>query len=369
MKIANVDFLELRASHRSTWSFVQVTDDDGRVGTGETTIHRDTQLMGPTIRHLAKGLEQATDPMAYLDTIPDPDDFVDATARSGLNQALTDLAAQRSARPIWRLQTDKPAASLQVYANINRRTTDRSAEGFKKSAREAASNGISSVKIAPFDGLTPGMSVAEARPFLDSAFARIFAVREAIGDARLMIDCHWRLNEETFRLTLDVAERAKLFWIECPYPEEPAFLGAIRKARGQANARAIRLAGLELKLWPQGFSSYLEHGCYDVVMPDIKHAGGYSRFYALASAARHAGVEVAPHNPTGPICHAHSVMASSAIENFLILEMQFDETRAFRDIVDGDLPMQQDGMVERVDLAGLGLRLDPIRIEELVQTR
>lgn len=367
MKIAKVEFLEIRASRRSTWSFVEVATEEGLTGVGETTIHRDAHRMEGCVSRLAKGLEQAKDARGYLDAIPDPDDFADVTARSGLSQALTDIAGQRLGQPIWSLHTKAPAASLPVYANINRRTSDRTPEGFANSARQAVANGINALKIAPFDGVEPAMALSEAAPLLDHAFARIFAVRDAIGEGQLMVDCHWRLNMETFGLALDVAERAKLFWIECPFSEEPDWLDAIRAARSRANARGIRLAGLELKLWEDGFKPFLERECYDVLMPDIKHVGGYERFYKLADWAGRSGVQVAPHNPTGPISHAHSVMASSAIGNFLILEMQFDETEAFRNIVEGDLPMPVAGTVGRVDAPGLGLRLCRARFAEAAE--
>jgi galactonate dehydratase len=193
---------------------------------------------------------------------------------------------------------------------------------------------------------------------LQTAFARIFAVRAAIGDGRLMVDCHWRLNRDTFAPVLDVAEKAGLFWIECPYPEEPDWIAPLRTARRDANARGIRLAGLELKLWEPGFKPFLDGECYDVLMPDIKHVGSYERFYDLARASLNTGVKIAPHNPTGPVSHAHSVMACAAIENFLILEMQFDETEAFHRIVEGRLPMPANGIARRVDEPGLALRLN-----------
>jgi len=366
LHIVKVEPVTLRASRRSTWSFVEITDSDGRVGVGETTVHRDIDQMDAHARRLAEGLMQAADPIAYLDAIPDPDDFIDVTARSGFNQALVDLSAQRAGCPIWKLHTGAPQECLPVYANINRRTHDRSPEGFASSAAEAAAQGMTAFKIAPFDDVKSGMSLAEARPLLDTAFARIFAVRKKIGDARLMIDCHWRLNPDIFRLVLGKAERAMLFWIECPYPEDADWYDAIRNARRDANARGILLAGLELKLWEPGFKPFLDRECYDVLMPDVKHVGSYERFYGLARAAKRYGAMIAPHNPTGPISHAHSVMASSAIENFLILEMQFDETRAFADIVDGSSPMPAAGMITRVDAPGLGLRLNRARLADFV---
>jgi galactonate dehydratase len=68
-------------------------------------------------------------------------------------------------------------------------------------------------------------------------------------------------------------------------------------------------------------------------------------------------MKISPHNPTGPICHAHSVHASAATRDLLILEMQFDETPAFNEIVAGELPLPQEGVVTVPQAPGLGLRL------------
>jgi galactonate dehydratase len=70
-------------------------------------------------------------------------------------------------------------------------------------------------------------------------------------------------------------------------------------------------------------------------------------------------VEIAPHNPTGPVCHAHSVHLCAAIPNFLVLEVQYGETEAFFDIVQGGSLRFDQGAAPLSHAAGLGISLNP----------
>ena len=66
-------------------------------------------------------------------------------------------AAQRGSEPIWRRYAEQARDAIPIYANINRRTVDRSPAGFAKSAEDALAANMQAVKIAPFDRLNPKM--------------------------------------------------------------------------------------------------------------------------------------------------------------------------------------------------------------------
>jgi galactonate dehydratase len=119
-----------------------------------------------------------------------------------------------------------------------------------------------------------------------------------------------------------------LFWLECPVAE--ANHAEIRRLRGMANDRGMRLAGAEIARRPRRLSQpVIEAGCYDVLMPDMPSMpAGIEEIRRIAALAQTAGIEIAPHNPTGPVCHAHSVHLCAVIPNFLLLEVQFGETEA-----------------------------------------
>ncbi|RLR17659.1 hypothetical protein D8L93_07530, partial [Sodalis-like symbiont of Bactericera trigonica] len=70
---------------------------------------------------------------------------------SACDQALGDIKAKAQALPLCALLSPTPARYISVYANINRKTLDRSPAGFAASARPAIARGHTAIKIAPFD--------------------------------------------------------------------------------------------------------------------------------------------------------------------------------------------------------------------------
>jgi galactonate dehydratase len=124
-------------------------------------------------------------------------------------------------------------------------------------------------------------------------------------------------------------------WFECPLPETPEHYPAIRRLRAQANAAGLRLAGAETFIGVEGFRPLLERGLYDVVMPDVKYAGGLRECLRIAALAERHGAACSLHNPSGPVCHAHSVHLSAALPGSERLEYQHGETPLFFAIAPG----------------------------------
>jgi galactonate dehydratase len=252
-----------------------------------------------------------------------PVDLVGAAAHSAIEQATWDLKARRADRPLAELLGGARRERVALYANINRGTTNRTPEGFAQRAHEAAALGFGAIKIAPFDNMREG-------------YARIAAVAAALGGrAELLVDCHWRFDEAGAREALAECARLGVTWFECPIPETPENYPAIKRLRGKANAAGMRLTGAELFIGTHGFKPLLEQGLYDVVMPDVKYAGGLAECLRIAELAARHGCAVSQHNPSGPVCHAHSVHLSAALAGAERLEYQHAETPLFFVIAPG----------------------------------
>ncbi len=250
----------------------------------------------------------------------------------------------------------RAAAERPAYANINRRTLDRSPTGFAASVRDAVAAGYTAFKIAPFDDLSAAMPDAEANPLIEAGIARTAAVREAIGpDARLMVDCHWRFNEASARHCIDGLAGLNLHWFECPIAESVETLDALKRLRAHANAAGMRLTGLEMEIRREGFRPFLEAGAYDVMMPDAKYAGGPAEMLRIAEEFGRFGVEFSPHNPSGPICHAQSLHIALAAPTLDALELQFDETPLFDALVGKALPEAKGGAFAASDAGSPGI--------------
>src|SRR5207302_7564917 len=124
------------------------------------------------------------------------DSTPEAAATSAIDQALWDISAQRIDKTLADALGQRRRNAIELYANINRGTLDRSPEGFAERAREATDAGFDAVKIAPFDDVTVENAVTPGgKKLLAAGIERVAAVRATIGpERRLLVDCHWRLT-------------------------------------------------------------------------------------------------------------------------------------------------------------------------------
>jgi galactonate dehydratase len=181
-----------------------------------------------------------------------------------------------------------------------------------------------------------------------------------------MVDCHWRFNAAQAMQMADELARLKVSWYECPVAEIPEQFDTLRQIRSRANDLGMQLAGAETMIGVNGFLPLLKAGLYDVVMPDVKHAGGLTEVLRIAEIAAAHGAACSPHNPTGPICHAHSLHVSAVFNDLPSLEVQFEESELFFAIADSDLPRFEGGMSALPPGPGLGTRchIDPVAAQE-----
>lgn len=354
---------------KTRWLFVEVTTAAGLQGVGEGTLTGREDAVIASISHFAGVLLDGRDaapsalPATPLPSLPQ------AAAFSALDQALWDVVARRQGQQMAEALGVPLRATVPLYANINRRTLDRSPASFAASAQDALAAGHQAFKIAPFDEVTPAARQAgELAEAIKPGLARMQAVRHAIGpDLRLMVDCHWRLDEAAAERVIDAAAEASLHWVECPLPENEGTLAALRRLRGRANRHGMLLAGCEECIRVEGFQPFIQAGSYDVLMPDAKYVGGLEEMLRLAEVMRLAGIQFSPHNPSGPVCHAASLHVCAVLPNLHSLESQFDETPLFDGLAGQSLQRVVGGEASLPAGAGLGMVLQPIEAAMLQQ--
>ena len=354
-----------RISAKTRWVFINLERDDGAVGCGEASLNGKEAALGAAAERLAARVLVAPvqPPDVFAGAIV-PVDLAEAALVSAIDQALWDLHAQALGRRLADALGGAHRESIPIYANINRRTEQRTPSGFAQSAVDALAAGFDAFKLAPFDAVDQACCAAGgAIAAMQSGLDCVAAVRAAVGRGRrLMVDCHWRFDEASARVLVAAAAGLGVYWIECPLPETDANIAALVRLRGQANNLGIRLAGLEHGIGYEAFRPYCEAGAYDVVMPDVKYIGGFAAMQRCAIECARQGVAVSPHNPTGPIAHAASLQVAAAMEAFDMLELQFDETPLFDSLASG-VPPRTAGHSALPRAAGLGVRLDAAQLD------
>ena len=369
--VTDIEAFSARISERTVWTFVRVRDATGRRGWGEATLQGEAAAVHERVAALAPAFagRALPSPLEAADAAGTRGgSLAEAAAISAIDQALCDLAGQERHQSLASLFGSARRATIALYANINRGTVDRRPSGFATRAREAASRGFDAVKIAPFDDVSPETAENPAsRRLLALGVERVAAVRAAIGpERRLLVDCHWRFTERIASEMLREMEPLRLFWLECPLAEDASMFPALRRLRSQANDAGVRLAGCESLTGCEAFRTFLDAGVYDVIMPDVKYAGGLAEMLRIGDAAAQRGVLCSPHNPSGPIAHAHSVHVSALLPAFPFLEFQYGESARFFDIVEGMLPDPGHGTSALPGGHGLGVGLDLARLGPLL---
>ncbi|MEP6944246.1 MAG: mandelate racemase/muconate lactonizing enzyme family protein [Betaproteobacteria bacterium] len=361
--IAAVEAFCVNVSPKTHWTFLRIRTDAGESGWGECSLNSWEPMLIAAVEMLrgdlvGRSTQTALGALAIV--LHSPGGTVMHAARSAAEQAITDIEAQRAGRPLHAMLRAESRAAVPAYANINRGIAERSPEGFAQAARAAVDAGYRNVKIAPFDGV---VSVDAASTPIDDRIARgvdrIRAVRAAIGNHRsLMVDCHWRFDAGRAEALMRTLRDVGLYWIECPISEHPAQFSAIGRLRAIARENGMRLAGGEAIVAVEQAESMCAAELYDVLMPDIKYAGGYRGMMAMSRVCALNGVAFSPHNPSGPIAHLASVHLSAAAPALLWLEHQWAETPRFDALVGGHLPALVDGAFAVPEEPGLGATLD-----------
>lgn len=363
MKIAAITALLVNASEKSNWSFIRITTDDGVTGIGEASLQGWEPVQLAYLDQLKADLIGKTPQQALplLRAHPhSPGGLVANSIISALEQAVTDIRAKAAGVPIHALLGYAQRKAIRIYANINRSIRDRTPAGFAKSAKAAADNGYTAIKIAPFDDVyweefrDPGV-----RQRLGVGMDRIFATREAIGPGvDLMIDCHWRFDEPSATQLIRDLEPAKLFWMECLVSENPECHAVLSRLRKYANEWGTQIAGAERQVGVSGFRAFVENRLMNVIMPDVKYAGGYAEMLHIAELAAQHGIAYSPHNPSGPLCTLATLHLCALAGNFLIMEHQLAESSVYLDIIQGAHPKLIDGCYAVPDTPGVGMELN-----------
>ena len=358
MRITDIEPLVVSVNQRGDWVFLLVYTDAGIAGLGEASHSGNDALLIATVdlfRQQLIGQSPLNITSIWHALARFDGGRVSHTALSGIEQALWDIMGQHLGVSIHTLFGGAIRDSLRLYANINRHVRDRTPEGFARAAHQAVDEGFTAVKLAPFDELRGRDHIRTGpKAAWRTSVARVKAVRAAVGDeVDLAVDCHGRMESSEAIIVGQALADCHLLWYEEPvghmYIDE---LARVTQAVPMPTASAESVFGLE------NFRPFLTKRIVDVIMPDVKHAGGLLEVRNIASTARMSQLLVAPHNPSGPVATVATAHVASTMSNFLILEYAWGEVDWRADLLLPPEPIQE-GYLLLSDAPGLGYRLNP----------
>jgi galactonate dehydratase len=332
LTISDMELVHIRVNRRGNWLIPRLKTSSGLSGLGDASQSTDD---GQCIQFLKQYLDmmrgRSVFDVAWFRRASERicaqngGNFgrsPSSVAASALEQCLWDLQGKAVGLPAYELFGGRIQQRIRLYANINRSTDDRTPAGFAANAGRAMEAGFDAVKLAPFDDMPAGlMERAQLDRFMQLGIDCAQAVRDVIGPKRdLLIDVHSHFNRQDGLELVRRFESLNLYWIEevCP-PEPVGNLAAINKAAKMPTAGGEQIHGVK------GFYPYIKAEAVDIVMPDVKVAGGMMELKMIAGMAEGAGLICSPHGPASPIGNAAAAHVVATIPNFEIFEYSFGE--------------------------------------------
>jgi galactonate dehydratase len=308
LKITGMQVFLVNATQRTKWIFLRLTTNSGLTGLGEASDGFGAKVQGSDAARIRSTLGE------FFELVRDKSPFeIEAyrqrgramakdgplpvrTAFSAIEQAQWDLVGKALGAPVYDLFGGKLRDIIPFYANINRVTTERTPESFAAFAKQAAAEGFGSMKAAPFDGYPKEITA-------EQGIACVAAMRRAIGPAvNLMIDCHSHFDVKQAIDIAKILEPQNLTWYEEPVPPQ-----RIEDTMKIHSAIKQPMAGGEVLFGMEGFAPLCRNHAVNTIMPDVKHCGGLTEGRKIAAMAELEGLNVAPHNPSGPVATAASI--------------------------------------------------------------
>lgn len=373
MKITEVK-VWLVEGMKYNWTLLKIYTDEGYTGVGEATNWPGSPVVEAAARHIGERII-GLDPLAtdfiwnklYRDLNWIGPFGASLCAISGIDMALLDLKAKVLDVPCYQLLGGAFRTSITLYANYWFTDGEHTVEDYVRQARLVKAQGFSGLKFDPFAHTNYFYGTAiEANLELsgeqqDRAYEITRAVREALGpEMKMMIETHAMLSNQ---LAVTMAARLAplgIAWYEEPVgPENVEALAALR----QRIDPAISLCVGERHYTRYGFRPLLERYLCDVIMPDITRCGGPSEMKRIATMAEIYNVQIAPHNPNGPLSTLASAHVCAAIPNFYRLEFIVNDVSWRDDVIDAPLEVAN-GQLILSERPGLGVDL----VEEALES-
>jgi len=333
------------------WIFVRIETDGGLTGVGEATTEYHEQAVAAMIEHHLGPLLVGQDPTRINDLWQQMrrrfwwrNGVVESSAASGIEQALWDITGKAYGQPVYNLLGGAVRDRVRMYAR-----GDLGLDSYDAELSAAIEEGFTAFKLGAGKFVEP----FDDEKQVDVALELHARMRRTAGsDVDLMIDCAGLFRPQAaWRLTEGLRALGLLFVEEPVNADTPRYLIELRRA-----FPGVRIAAGERVMTRWGFREWLENGAVDVIQADICHCGGIGELVRIAACAEIYNVQVAPHNPYGPVALAANLHACAAMPNFLILE-HCRLRPWFEQVQKESLPIRS-GCVELTDRPGLGVELD-----------
>src|SRR5579871_2799856 len=350
MKISDVTvFL---AKEWRTFPFVVIDTDEGIYGLGEAGITGRELAVHGALEHF-KPLLIGQDPFR-IEHIWQmlfrggffPAERILTAAMSAIDVALWDIKGKALGVPVYELLGGRVRDRVLTY-NHNR---GDSVEALVASCQQAVAQGWKVLRWGlpeqPDNQLIPRQAVR-------LAIQQFEALREAVGDnIELAFDVHTRLNLADALWLCQEVERYRPMFMEDPLRVENA-----QSYRNLRNRTAAPLAAGEQYSSKWEFRQVIEEELIDYARVDLCVCGGITEARKIAGWCETHYIDLAVHNPIGPVATSAFLHLNLSCPNFAVQELPRRPGESLPDVVLNQ-PGWENGYLLPPDRPGLGIQFD-----------
>lgn len=332
--------------------FLEVETDEGVTGLAGPVPHEVASIIDQQFRPLLTGQDpRATErlwDLMYRDAVHGRKGPV-MMAISAVDCALWDLRGKWLGVPVYRLLGGPVREALPAYASMLGFSLEP--EQVAARAREVARQGFTATKWFPRHGPQDG------REGIARNLELARTLREALGpDVDFMLDA-WMSWDVPY--TVRMAER--LAELEPRWIEEPVLPDMIDACAEIRRRSPVPIATGEHEYTRWGIKQLLAAGAAEVLQPDTYWAGGLSEMVKIAAVSSCYGIPVIPHGHSVP-ANVH-LSAALPIPTVPLVEylVKWNELLQFF----WKTPLTPvAGMIRVPDGPGMGMEIDPAKVEE-----
>jgi len=350
MKISDVTVY--LAKEWRTFAFVVIDTDEGIYGLGEAGITGRELAVQGAIEHF-KPLLIGQDPFRS-------EHIWQMLFRGGFFPAQRILTAAISAIDIALWDIKGKALGVPIYELLGGRVRDRvltynhnggsTVEELVDSCKQAVAEGW---KVLRWGLAHQANQTISPRQSVRRAIEEFAAVREAVGDdIELCLDAHTRLNAADAILLCREVESFRPFFIEDPIRvENPMSYQNLRRQT------SVPLAVGEQYSSKWEFRQVIEEELIDYARVDPCICGGITEAKKIAGWCETHYIDLAVHNPIGPVATSAFLHLNLSCPNFAVQECPRRPNESMSDVILNQ-PVWVDGHLLPPDRPGLGLEID-----------
>jgi galactonate dehydratase len=368
MKITDIRTYPVWGGGRN-YLFVVVETDDGLTGVGEAGItSRELAVIGAIEHFKPLLLGQDANRIEYLWQLLHRGGFfpggkIICAALSAIDIALWDIQGKARGVPVYQLLGGLARDKVVCYPHNTGATT----EALVESCLLTTAEGWKFVRW----GIQAEGDVMENGPAVRLALQQFEAVRKALGnEIEICFDVHTRLDPPAAIQLCRAVEPYRPFFIEDPLrSESPYSLRLVRQQTG------VPIAVGEQFATKFEFRQVIEEELTDYARIDLCIVGGITEAKKIAGWCEAHYIQLALHNPLGPVSSAACLHLNLASPNVGVMEQPRRPGTVLTDVV----PVQmtwEDGYLLPPTAPGLGVVFDeeaakrhPFQMQELPHYR